>query len=116
LYHCIYKTLFVAQCSAPTAGLNPETICGFQGDTEFDTGFVTSQADQSFFNCKSIIEGVYQFDYKIRELTGVCKSPDSRIKACQRQGSPLRDNMVFSMEFGYCPSVQPVATIWVRDE
>ncbi|KAL7056002.1 hypothetical protein AAHC03_020698 [Spirometra sp. Aus1] len=34
----------------------------------------------------------------------MCRSPNSILKACQRQGSPLRDNSVYEQTFGYCPN------------
>ncbi|VDL88987.1 unnamed protein product [Schistocephalus solidus] len=63
-----------------------------------------ARQDYSDFNCKSIIEGVYAFEYRIVGSTGMCRSPNSILKACQRQGSPLRDNSVYEQTFGYCPN------------
>lgn len=71
---------------------------------ELETGFINSREQYTDYNCKSIIEGVYSFEYRIVGSTGVCRSPNSILKACQRQGSPLRDNSVYEQTFGYCPN------------
>nr|CAH8864852.1 unnamed protein product [Trichobilharzia regenti] len=95
-----------SQCQRPEYGSNESTICSSLVAAELETGFVRSREDYSDFNCKSIIEGVYAFDYRIVGSTGLCSSPFSIIKACQRQGSPLRDNSILEQTFGYCPNFQ----------
>ncbi|VEL21580.1 unnamed protein product [Protopolystoma xenopodis] len=93
---------------APLSG-NISSLCSLISTIELETGFVQNREDASDFNCKSIIEGVYAFDYRIVGSTGVCSSPNSIIKACQRQGSPLRDNSVFTQTYGYCPDFQDIS-------
>lgn len=101
-----YMVLISGQCQRPEFGSNESTICGSLATSELETGFVRSREDYSDFNCKSIIEGVFAFDYRIVGSTGLCSSPFSLIKACQRQGSPLRDNSILEQTFGYCPNFQ----------
>ncbi|KER33712.1 hypothetical protein T265_00400 [Opisthorchis viverrini] len=100
-----------SQCGSLGAGDNGSTICNTLVDAELETGFVRAREDYSDFNCKSILEGIYAFDYRIVGNTGLCSSPFSTIKACQRQGSPLRDNSVFEQTFGYCPNFQDVSIL-----
>ncbi|KAH8873966.1 actin cytoplasmic type 5 [Schistosoma japonicum] len=110
-YDFIYRSPNVlqyrrSQCQRPELGSNESTICRSLVASELETGFVRSREDYSDFNCKSIIEGVFAFDYRIVGSTGLCTSPFSLIKACQRQGSPLRDNSIIEQTFGYCPNFQ----------
>ncbi|VDP72301.1 unnamed protein product [Echinostoma caproni] len=99
------------QCYSARTGGNASAICDTVANGELETGFVQAREDYSDFNCKSILEGIYAFDYRIVGSTGLCSSPFSTIKACQRQGSPLRDNSVFEQTFGYCPNFQDVSIL-----
>ncbi|VDD76438.1 unnamed protein product [Mesocestoides corti] len=85
-------------------GGNASNICLLITGIELETGFINSREQYSDFNCKSIIEGIYSFEYRIVGSTGVCRSPNSILRACQRQGSPLRDNSVYEQTFGFCPN------------
>ncbi|KAH9278079.1 hypothetical protein ECG_08909 [Echinococcus granulosus] len=93
-----------SQCQPIFKGRNISEICNLISGTELETGFINSREQYSDFNCKSIIEGIYSFEYRIVGSTGVCRSPNSILKACQRQGSPLRDNSVYEQTFGFCPN------------
>ncbi|VDM32688.1 unnamed protein product [Hydatigera taeniaeformis] len=46
-----------------------------------------------------------------KNSTGVCRSPNSILKACQRQGSPLRDNSVYEQTFGFCPNFFEISVL-----
>ncbi|KAL3319457.1 hypothetical protein Ciccas_001887 [Cichlidogyrus casuarinus] len=93
------------QCVTKPSPTTPLSfVCQKIDHIALETGFVQAKEDYIAFNCKSIIEGVYYFSYRIVGSTGACSSPNNLLKACQRQGSPLRDNSVFDMTFGYCPN------------
>ncbi|KAL5965602.1 hypothetical protein TSMEX_006671, partial [Taenia solium] len=92
-------------------GRNVSEICNLISGIELETGFINSREQYSDFNCKSIIEGIYSFEYRIVGSTGVCRSPNSILKACQRQGSPLRDNSVYEQTFGFCPNFFEVSVL-----
>ncbi|CAH8587711.1 unnamed protein product, partial [Dicrocoelium dendriticum] len=100
-----------SQCNTQLPMESETAVCESLQDAELETGFVRAREDYSDFNCKSILEGIFAFDYRIVGSTGLCSSPFSTIKACQRQGSPLRDNSVFEQTFGYCPNFQDISIL-----
>lgn len=106
-YRFILRSLYVMQYSHTQCQSLTPYLCSSLANPGFDTGFLKGKSQQLEFNCKSIIEGIYQFNYKLTRYTGVCDRPSNMIKACQKQGSPLRDNNIFTMKFDFCPTINP---------
>ncbi|CAK9302472.1 unnamed protein product [Gordionus sp. m RMFG-2023] len=57
-------------------------------------------------NCRSSMEGVFKFEYRYSSQTGYCRSPDNKIRACQRPGTHFSaQNERFYMNYSRCDSV-----------
>ncbi|KAK7603866.1 hypothetical protein V9T40_003865 [Parthenolecanium corni] len=58
-------------------------------------------------NCRSSIEGVWQFAYQDRyRFTGECSHPEAQIKSCQKAGAQfLITNQKFNVTYKSCPGM-----------
>lgn len=63
-------------------------------------------------NCRSSIEGVFQFTYQYRFVsTGICTKPEQRIHSCQNIGSQfLISNQKFNVTYKKCDGME-----WTKD-
>lgn len=59
-------------------------------------------------NCRSSLEGVFQFTYQYRDVTtGICSHPEQQIHSCQNVGSQFGiSNQKFNITYKRCPSMQ----------
>nr|XP_053638118.1 uncharacterized protein LOC128692799 [Cherax quadricarinatus] len=59
-------------------------------------------------NCRSAIEGVWQFAYQNRfSFTGECNSPEAKIQSCQEPGNQfLIANQKFNISFKKCEGIK----------
>jgi hypothetical protein len=58
-------------------------------------------------NCRSSLEGVWQFAYQNRfRFTGECNNPDAQIRSCQTAGTQfLITNQKFNITYRRCPGM-----------
>lgn len=82
--------------------LSLENVCSATSfDSELITLFSTSPQGK---NCKSSLEGVWQFGYRLSHLAaGECFNAESQIKACQKPGNQFSIvNQQFTMIYKSC--------------
>jgi len=92
------------------------------GQRTFDNVCAATPADQQLvtmfsesytpINCRSSIEGVFQFTYQYRFVsTGICTKPEQRIHSCQNIGSQfLISNQKFNVTYKKCDGME-----WTKD-
>lgn len=95
---CLGPCVTIADDEKPTV----ENVCrGIKEDQQLITLF-----NENFvpINCRSSLEGVWQFTYQNRfRFTGVCDKPDARIHSCQTAGTQfLITNQKFNITYQQC--------------
>jgi len=88
-----------------------DNICHEQ---RYDTQQLVTMFSESYtpINCRSSIEGVFQFTYQYRFVsTGICTVPEQRIHSCQNIGSQfLISNQKFNVTYKKCDGME-----WTKD-
>ncbi|XP_015607932.1 uncharacterized protein LOC107273857 [Cephus cinctus] len=115
-YNCVklfVRTVNVLQklessCVNLIPGVEPtvENVCqGLHPDQQLITLFSENYVP---VNCRSSLEGVWQFAYQNRfRFTGECSHPDAQIRSCQTAGTQfLITNQKFNITYKECPGMR----------
>lgn len=119
-YHCVRtfpRTLNVFEktespCITLAPGEEPtvENVC--KGITEDQQLITLFNENYIPINCRSSLEGVWQFTYQNRfRFTGECNQPDARIQSCQTAGTQfLITNQKFNISYQKCEGMEGTFT------
>jgi len=114
-HHCVHfyvRTVNIIEkkesgcIQLPPNQRNWENICDrISQDQQISTLFSQSYTP---INCRSSIEGVFQFTYQFRfTATGICTHPEQKIHSCQNIGSQfLISNQKFNMTLKHCEGME----------
>jgi len=118
-HHCVHffvRTVNIIEkkesgcIQLPRGQRNWENICSrIARDQQLVTMFSESYSP---INCRSSIEGVFQFTYQQRfTATGICTHPEQQIHSCQNIGSQfLISNQKFNLTLKHCEGME-----WTKD-